>query len=516
MKTPSLPTPQADVSWERIQMSIRLRFNPIRNLTPETLAQYLDNFRLGWFRNPALAWDAMERRDSRIQTVAPKRKKSVSRRGWEILTTVDSPEAQKQKAALEYFYNNLTCTTALEPNESGGLALLVRQMMDAVGKRYAVHEIAWLPTPQGLTAKFNFCPLWWFEGTRGRLRYLASEMELYGADLEEWGWMVTVGDGIMEACSVAYIFKHMALKDWVSFSEKFGFPGLLGETDAALDSPEWTAMEDALKNFSNDWAAVTKSGKISLIESKQSGNQPFQPLVLDMNEEITRLWLGSDLGTASKVDGVGATLQEDSSVMIEEDDAMMITETLKAQVSRFVLQYTFGPDVEELAYLKIKTPEKENTDQDIKVDTFLLGAGAPISVKDALERYNRPQPDANEPLLKQPKPTPIPGNQNEDESEDEDENDKPEVANDADLEAASRSHLVHAINSDLQPVMDRMNAIFKIEDPDAAKTAWQNFLTWLEKFRASIQHDPATAHALEEITGAALANGLAANLKGKS
>src|SRR5882724_5060395 len=131
MPNPALPAPQANLSPERIQSSLRLRFNPIRNLTPELLAQHLDSFRLGFFRNLALAWDAMERRDSRLQTVAPKRKKSVARHGWEILTIDNSPTALAQKRVLEYFYNHLTATTALEPDERGGLSLLVRQMMDA-------------------------------------------------------------------------------------------------------------------------------------------------------------------------------------------------------------------------------------------------------------------------------------------------------------------------------------------------------------------------------------------------
>jgi hypothetical protein len=212
-----LPSPQAKITAERIQMSIRLRFNPIRNLTPELLAQYLDAFRLGYFRNAALTWDAMERRDSRLQTVAPKRKKSVARRGWEILTVEDSAAAKAQQAKLEYFYNHLTATTALEPDERGGMSLLLRQMMDAVGKRYAVHEIVWEPTmgssqsavpsrsgdrsnqssEASLTASFRFCPLWWFEGTRGKLRFLLNEFDIYGQDMEEGGWLVTVGDGLM-------------------------------------------------------------------------------------------------------------------------------------------------------------------------------------------------------------------------------------------------------------------------------------------------------------------------------
>ena len=55
-----------------------------------------------------------------------------------------------------------------------------------------------------LTATFRFCPLWWFEGTIGRLRFLPTEFAIYGVDMEPGGWLVTVGDGLMEACSVAY------------------------------------------------------------------------------------------------------------------------------------------------------------------------------------------------------------------------------------------------------------------------------------------------------------------------
>ncbi len=74
------------ITPERVQFSIRARFNPIPSLTPQLLGTYLESFRLGFFRNIALAWDAMERRDYKLQAVAPKRKKAVARHGWEILT----------------------------------------------------------------------------------------------------------------------------------------------------------------------------------------------------------------------------------------------------------------------------------------------------------------------------------------------------------------------------------------------------------------------------------------------
>src|SRR6267154_510478 len=393
--------PVAELTPDRIQFSIRLRFNPIRNLTPELLAGYLDSFRLGFFRNAALAWDAMERRDTRLQTVAPKRKKSVSRHGWEVLAVDDSPEAAAQKDFLNSFWNNISCTTAMEPDEQGGMTLLLRQMMDAVGKRYAVHEIVWQPQADGtLTAKFIFCPLWWFEGTRGKLRFLLNEFAIYGTDMEDGGWMVTVGDGIMEACSVAYIFKHLPMRDWLNFSEKFGMPGILGLTDAAIDSPEWNAFVAAVQNFGTDWAAVANlTNKIDLVEVKNQGQQPFQPLVERMDEEMTRLWRGSDLGTSSKHNATGASLQGDEGEILEVDDSNMLSETLTNNVSRYALAWKFGADAKQLAYIKIKTSEKKNLELDLKIDDFLLKAAFPIDQASAGERYSRAIPDAGADLL---------------------------------------------------------------------------------------------------------------------
>jgi hypothetical protein len=498
--------PDASVTPTRIQFSIRLRFNPIRNLTPELLSQYLDSFRLGFLRNAALTWDAMERRDSRLQTVAPKRKKSVSRHGWEILTVDDSPEAAAQKAFLEYFYNHLSVITALEPDEEGEMSLLMRQMMDAVGKRYAIHEIVWQPQADGnLTAKFIFCPLWWFEGTQGKLRFLLNEFAIYGVDMEPGGWLVTVGDGIMEACSVAYIFKHLPMRDWLAFSEKFGTPGVTGETPAAKDSTEWNAMVDAVSSFSADWSAVFNTGgKISLIEANGKGDQPFKPLVDMMNEEMTRLWRGSDLGTSSKKDGVGASLQGDESDILEVDDAVMLTETLERKVSKFARQWKFG-DAPSLAYIKIKVPEADNTELDLKIDQFLIDNNFPISRSSAGQRYGRELPAKTDDLLA-PIATPPPAPAFDEDSS---------IANDQRTDASDKliqrgkQAFAAAVQEDLSHVLSRLNDILNIQDGELFLKKLQQFAADYPAFKKDILADPAAARALQPILGAALANGLA-------
>jgi phage gp29-like protein len=496
--------PDPTVTPDRIQFSIRLRFNPIKNLTPDGLSGFLDNFRLGFFRNAALTWDAMERRDTRISTVASKRKNSVARHGWEILAVEDSPEAKAQKEFLEWFYNHLSVQTALEPDEEGGLSLLIRQMMDAVGKHYAVHELVWQPKPDGnLSVKCIFCPLWWFEGTKGKLRFLASEFAIYGSDMEQGGWMVTVGLGIMEACSVAYMFKHLPLRDWLSYSEKFGTPGILGKTEAAINSPEWAAMEEAVKNFAADYAAVTNStNAIELIEAKGNGDQPFKPLVDHMDEEITRIWRGADLGTSSKHNSQGASLQADETSILEVDDAMMITETLGRKLSKYALQWKFGPDVTPLAYIKIHVSEKDTTELDLKIDDFLVRLGFPISKASAAERYSRPLPDKQDDLLTAPKSPAVTPTANE----------EADIANEAAVAAllqSSRDTLAEAVQEDVGHLLARLKDILDIQDDEIFLKKLQAFADDYPQLKKDILKDPAAARALQPILSAALANGMA-------
>lgn len=423
----SVSSPSSVVSTERIQSFIRSRFNPIRTLSPQLLAQYLDEFKAGYLRSCALTFEAIEERDDTLKGVAGKRKKAAARNGWEILTLDSIAESQKpvaetHKQVLLDFYNNITVTSAIDLNQRGQVSLLVRQMMDAVGKQYAVHEIIWKPwdrsdqsyaSDRGLTAEFRFVPLWFFENQTGALRFLPSEFATSGQPLDENGWLVTVGDGLMAACSVAYIYKTMSLKDWVIYNQRHGMPGIHGKTDAAKNSPEWDDLVTAVQNFAADLALVTNSGAtIDKIDISTTGALPYPPLVERMDRALAALWRGADLSTMSggKSDaGQGASLQGDETTLLEADDTQLISETLNMQVDKFVIEYHFGPGTKPLAYFKLKTTQRKNVAQELSTDTFLRDSGVPLSVKNTLERYNRPVPNPKDQLLTAPVPAIPPG-----------------------------------------------------------------------------------------------------------
>jgi hypothetical protein len=407
---------ETEVSADVVQFALRQRFNPIRNLTPQLLATYIDQFFIGFIAYAALAWEWIERRDDVLKNVASKRKKDAARLEWEILTVdgADDKESKAHAEALDEFYENLTVVNALDENERGGFPLLIRQMMDAVGKTYAVHEIVWKPseghTGSVLTAELRFVPLWFFENRTGRLRFL--EVPLGGSEgkaLEDGGWMITKGDGLMEACSIAYMFKNMPLKDWVAYSDKFGTPGVLGQTNASKESDAGKSMASAVRDFGQNWGGVVYGADgaikepIQLVQAKGEGLLPFPPLVERMDRAMTALWRGADLSSmsGSKQHNVGSSVQESESSILLYDDAAMLSETLNYYIDRWIIWQKFGV-TQPLAFIKVLAPDDEDIELDIKVDEFLLNSGARLGEKERLAYYGRPIASASDTPLHAP------------------------------------------------------------------------------------------------------------------
>jgi hypothetical protein len=424
--------------------------NPIRGLTLERLNRQLESFEAGYLADFARTADAMENRDDLLKNVITKRKKAITRHGWEILLANDSPEAREQSAALEYFYRHLTCSHAVRQDETGGFPLLIYQMMDATAKGYAVHEILWQPLVIGrtaapavhagasparnsrassvpsvaslssvikespaaprhdphrslLTAHLKFVPLWYFEATTGRLRYLATPDAREGEPMQSGDWLVTTGDALMTACARAFLFKNQPLQAWLDYALNFGIPGLRATTDATRNTPDWDAMEDTLHAFTRDLSVVTNNSEnIDVIDLKGRGDAPFDALIERMDRLMAALWRGADLSTLSRSQGYGASLQDQEARLLEEDDARGISDQLNATLDRWVINHLFGANQPLLARIKILVTPRDATAQDLQIDEFLIRHGARLSIEDALERYGRAAANPGQPALELP------------------------------------------------------------------------------------------------------------------
>lgn len=511
-------TPEMVLSYRRMRAA-RIR------LTPEILAHQLEQFEGGRLREFALTADWITRRDDRVSVAWPKRCKAVSRRAYSVQINDGLPDglkkrAKEHQAALKYAYDNCTAAHALDLDQQGGFRLLARQMMEAVGVHYAVHELVWQPRivdgrPR-MTFTARFVPLWFFESTTGRLRFLRNYFGWDGEDMVADEWLVTIGENLMEPLAIAAAFKRMTLIDWLAYSEKFGMPGLLGKTGAQKDSPGWLAMREAVEKFAQDWGAVcSKDESIDLVEAKGGGsNLPYPPLVDRMDRAIVSICRGGDLSTMSQQgDSSGSNRQQEETEVLEEDDAAMITETLQ-KISRFIIRELF--DEEPLAYLSIDVPRTKDTQDTLKKVDGLMRYGVPVASDWLRSELGVPAPAENANLLLAPAAPAfgvgLPG--------------ELAAANAAELAAAGRDALfkTHAQAQDLaakrpvyRPIAERLAAMLAAPDPTALRALAERFRAEAPVlYRYVLAQAPDLAKPAELAIGTALVSGFAEAAKARS
>ena len=391
------------VDVARVIEEQRSRFNPLRDFTPDRLVRAIDAWRVGTLCDLARILEELEQRDDMVLACSRKMKSAVARCRHSVQIVEgqeDNPEAVSHRKVLERFWASVRVTSAFARNERGGFRLLVKQMMDAVHAKYAVHEIVWEPHRDGtLSARFQFVPLWMFENHTGELRYLPNYGAYDGVPMEPGEWLVTTGDGVGVAAAVAAMSKRLSMNDWLLFSEKCGTPGLHAKTAAAEGDESWQSLVDALRNFGRDWSVVTDAEtEIKTVSLAQGGTTPYPELVRFMNKAISVLYRGADLSTLSGEggDANGASLQGAESDILEQDSCEMLSETLQEQVDRFVIEWHFGKGTTPLAYIQIEPNAKNDSKLDMEIDNHLMDAGVSLSKNEMLERYGRTEYKADD------------------------------------------------------------------------------------------------------------------------
>lgn len=433
-----------------------MRFNPLRSLTPERLSSALDSWSAGWLREAALIFESIGEREAIVKSVLSKRAAAVARRDWEVVVPdKDHPDAEDHRNTLEYFYNNLTVTDATDLNVRTGMAGLIRQMMDAILQKYAAHEIVWKPTEDGLTAELRRVPIYFFENRSGRLRFIGADTRMDGEPLEENGWMITVADGVGHALAIVYMFRRLAVQDWVAYSEKFSIPGVLGRTSAQSGSKEADAFEKAVAAFASDWTGSLTGDDgsipepIKILTVPGGANLPQKELTEYCDRMIATVVRGGDLSTISRDNATGSNPQKDDSDALLEDDCAMISETLQTQLDKLVIRMVHG-DVTPAAYVVINPPSNQDLTSDLTIDKGLKDLGVIQDPEDLAERYGRSA--IKEDVLSQPSTV---------------TSEEIVAENEADPANAAMEKILSALSADLKPLGDALARAMRADDMPA-------------------------------------------------
>ena len=493
------------------------------------LSARLNQFRIGELRPAARMWEFMVERDGILTAAFSKRRELVGSLEWEIIPADDSPEAEEHAAALKYFYNHIQTTSVLDGDEIGDVSMLIEQMATAIGYRYSVHEMLLRvndASRREVTATFRHCPVWFFERRRGFLGFMREDFETVGQPLEAGKWLTAVGQGHMMPASVFYAIKHFPMRDWMLYCARFGIPGIHGETTATYGSAEWTAFEESLKNFANDWITATSPGtKINLIESGRAGVLPMAPLVQKAEDGYSILFRGSNLASStSGPQAVGANIAQGEVNIFEQRDARWITATCNNGVDRPVLRYLFNE--EPKAWFKLLPRKGDNTERDLKTAEFMLTHRVELGEQDLRERLGWAKPEDEEDTVggdelpddpmkaAQPgKDAPKDAGDEEDDAEDAKLARTPALQNEmvtADLlrQQALQARLSKALAADLQPLRSRLAAVLQIQDPETKQAKLRSLLTEFDQLRGDILLAPDSAAVIEDVIGEGFKNGV--------
>ena len=387
----------------------RMRYNALFALDPNVLVRHLVAFNSGDIAGLEHVIEEFENREDKMKIGAFKMSAAVASKPWEVRIArgeEDNERAKLHQEVLTRFWNRVEATDAFCRNRRGGLRLLVKQMMSAQSRVYAVHDVTWTVRGDGeLEALFTFVPAWMFENRTGELRFIRDPGAYTGETMKDGEWLVTVGEGVGISAAILAMAKRLSWNDWLLFSEKCGMPVILGNTGAKEDTPAWKNLLNAIANV------APKTGVLADLETKlqavqvggSSGQTTYRELIDVVDRGISALYRGGDLSTVSQAgDSVGSDSQDGESELMDGDGCAMVSETLHRQIDRHVIRFTCG-DFEPLAGIVINPPaEIDDVDRDIKVDQHLGEFGIRLSKKDMLARYGRVEAtDENDAAIRQ-------------------------------------------------------------------------------------------------------------------
>lgn len=395
----------------RIRDEARLRYNPLRNLTPQKITSAMDAFDCGYLSEAARIYDAIRRRDGVVQACVQKRKRATSRLEWTIVEMGNDEAASKEHAAfLEDFYNNIKVTSAADANKRGSMSMLIDNILSALENKYAVSEIIWdTSRAPNLSAEVRHVPLWFFENTQGYLRFKRNSTDTEGVELEQNGWMVSVSDSpLMEATAVCYIIKRFAQGDWAVCSQRFGMPTPVYNANADRGTPEFESAVESIAGLMNGYGMVCARGEVFDLKLPNGTSEPFKTLSEAMDRYIALIWRGSDLSTLSAADAAGASLQAEESEILEDADCALVEETLAHYLTLPALEWKFGKGVKPAAYLQLTRKNRKDKLNQIAVYKGAAELGCNVAKRDVYEALELREPEAGEDIveLQQLSPTP--------------------------------------------------------------------------------------------------------------
>jgi phage gp29-like protein len=412
--------------------------HPSRGLTPDRLNRIMQSAEQGDLVGQIELADDMEERDAHLYAELGKRRGFVTALDWSVEPPEGATPAEEKLAKQVHEW--LEMIQAEANGVTGGMAVLLATMTDAILKGFAPQELVWDYVGDGsgrkvMLPRATWQPQRWFTTSADRRRFLLRSRSMteataelpavMGEELLPYAWLMHVHparNGYLARGSLArvlfwpYLFKNYSVRDLAEFLEIYGLPLRLGKYPAGAGDKEKLALLQAVTQIGHNAAGIIPQSMQLEFQAAAAGTEvPFAAMWDRMDAAESKAILGQTLTASEGQHGTQALGNVHNEVRhdIGEDDARRIAETITSQLIRpLVTLNVAGADLRRLPRFVFDTGEAEDLALFADALPKLAKSGMKIGRKWAQEKLRIPEPEDGEDVLQgppDPQPAPPPG-----------------------------------------------------------------------------------------------------------
>lgn len=292
---------------------------------------------------------------------------------------------------------------------------VMREMLDAPLLGWQPMEVIWSSgggplLPLDVLAK----PAQWFLfDTEAQLRFKSRSAPLVGELLAARKFLVPAQDASyanpygfadLSMCVWPDTFLRGGLKFWVTFTEKYGTPFLVGKTPRGTPKAEQEALLDQLEDMVQDAVAVIPDdSSVHTVEAAAvaANADLYERLLMYCRSEISIALLGQNQTTEATANLASATAGAEVESSLRDGDARLIESSMN-QLLRWMTDLNEGDGANAPRFELFEQEEVDK--QQAERDGILTKAGAKLTRKYWMKTYSLDEEDIEEAPVEPPPP----------------------------------------------------------------------------------------------------------------
>jgi phage gp29-like protein len=498
----------------------RDNYNPLRGLVISKVVSLLEAAERGDYAELQLVMRKIEKRYPVLKALKARRLAALEELDWDIKVMdplppgVTEAQAEKQKQFLRSRYElikNLTDSFGqLALAEFRGYTILQKhRYTDGGANDGAVKELYWLPqwtwSRDGSFGDFYYNEKSAFGIGLGSCAGSLGETNRLGSEsLPREDFVIReVESPLYEIALIAFVNWSMGRKDYAAFVEIFGLPSTIVILPPNIPAGKEDEYQSAAEKVADGVSGALPNGSDAKFPSAGvRGNQPFKEYCDANNEDVVLAGTGGLLTMLSMPQGIGSGSSEqhaDAFTSIAKADARKINQIFQSDFDCHELAAEF-PGQPHLAYFELCSVEEEDATAFCQNVAMLKQAGYTTKPEQIEEKTGIELMDGDE-LPEKP----------ETETEEDLQTKTPaftKVTNRAD--GYLNEDIAITLRETLRPVLERLDAISKVEDAAIQKTMLEKLLKDFPQISEAIAAD----ESLAKVLAPAMQDALLAGLKG--